>query len=166
MVDLSLSKAEERAPALLKALRLPIAVRRVRGRYLTSPSRLPGVSYWATSMPRFKRDGFGVQFEGAGLTYLGRLKSALARAGFNDRGQNDGRHTFERELPFAEGGRIDEAALAEAKRAVDDLLAGQPKSGGSKMTFLEFMEASPLYGVELDIPPRTFAPERPVDLAD
>jgi hypothetical protein len=166
MVELTLSKAEERAPALLAALRLPIAVRRVGGRYLTSPSRLPGVSYWATSMPRYKRDGFGVQFEGAGLTYLGRLRSALARAGFDDRGQNEGRHTFERQLPFAADGQIDEAALAEAKRAVDALLATAPEAGAREMTFRQFMQASPLFGIELDIPPRTGAPARPVDLSD
>lgn len=156
-------RSEDRAPALLEALRLPVMGRRGRGRYVTSPTAVPGVSYWATSLPRFRRDAFGVQFEGIGRDRLRFLKSDLIRAGFIDRGEVDDRVTFERPLPFCADSGIDIESLRSAYRDAEAILSRPVEPGERKLTFLEFMQNSPWAGIEIELPERRIEPERPID---
>ena len=156
-------RSEDRAPALMEALHLPIVGRRGRGRYVTSPTAVPGVSYWATSLPRFRRDGFGVQFEGMGRDRLRFFKAELVRAGFLDRGEVDDRVTFERPVPFGADAQIDVKGLQAAYEDANAILARQVEPNQRQLTFLEFMQASPWAGIEIELPERTIDPERPVD---
>lgn len=164
MKQLAGPRAEERAPALLEALCLPVTDSRVGGRYVSSLSKLPGTSYWATSTPRFRQDLFGVQFEGPGLGQLGRLRHRLVRAGFTDRGTVGGRRTFARPVPFGANAKVDLEGLRTVFLEAEAILGDSAEAVPERPSFLEFMQASPWADVELELPERIAEPERPLDL--
>jgi hypothetical protein len=157
---------EERAQAVLAAIGQHVDTRAASGRYRRSKPIRPGIRYWTTARLRQREDVFGVQFHGPALSEALRLRAAFERANFEIRNPETSKITYARPIPFGPDENLDAEALAEAKRAADAILGTHPAPGLSTMSFLEFMQASPLAGVELDLPPRTLQADGAVDLVD
>lgn len=149
---------EERAKRILAAVDMQPATRAASGRYLRSVPIRPGVRFWATSQPRLKQDYLGIQFHGTGRDAARRLAARLESAGFLARNPQTGQDTFAKSVPFGSTGEVDSRRLQGLRReldailrdaeAVDEATEARPKS------FREFMLASPLAEVGLDLPPR------------
>jgi len=153
----------------LKGLGLQPATGAKGGRYRRSLPLKPGVRFWATSRPRSREDMLGVQFFGEAVRE-GQLRAAeLERRGFVRRAPQTGQITFAKPVPFAQGEEIDTAALGSVRRELEALLAREVSPGEegrtphSALSLREFMLASPLADLELDLsrPPGGW---RPVDL--
>ncbi len=147
---------EARALSVLATVDLQPATRAASGRYLRSIPVRPGVRFWATSQPRLGKDLLGVQFYGDdGRAEAERLRRRLEQAGFQARTPQTGQETFAKPAPFSADNGIDRAALRSVKRELDAILAsGQSRDAGRTRSFREFMLASPLADVELDLPSR------------
>lgn len=154
---------EERAQAVLAAIGQQADTSAASGRYRRSKPIKPGVRYWSTARLRQREDVFGVQFHGPGLAEAHRLQVAFERAHFEVRNPETSKITYARPIPFGPNEKVDTKAVAEARRAADAILGGQSSTKGG-MTFLEFMQASPLADVELDLPERVIEPERVIGL--
>lgn len=152
---------EDRAQALLAAIGQEADSKAASGRYRRSRPIRPGVRYWSTARLRQREDVFGVQFHGPGLAEAARLRAAFERAHFEVRNPETSKITYARPIPFGPGERVNEAALAEAKRAADAILGGPNDPAGCEMTFLEFMQASPWADLEIELPERVI--DRPRD---
>lgn len=128
------------------------------GRYLRSLPVRPGVRYWATCQERFQEDYLGVQFYGQGQEIGRRLAASLERAGFKARKPQSNQDTFAKGVPFDGSGEIDARRLLALRRELDAILqSGEASSGKGEarlQSFRDFMLASPLNAVELDLPLR------------
>lgn len=172
---------EERSEAVLKSVGERVASRAASGRYVRSePIRNRKVRYWATAKPRSREDHLGVQFYGDGVREAERYRRELESAGFLRHKPQPDKETFAKPVPIKADGAMDIEALNEAKRHLDRILhVGEgdapaprtaqpsgPTEGAALRTgadFLSFMQASPLAGVELDLPSREGG-WRPVEL--
>lgn len=158
---MTLHSPEQRARALLTILDVSPASRAASGRYLRSVPIRPGVRYWTTSQLRLKQDFVGVQFFGEGTDEAARCGRLLEGAGFRRRTPQTGQSTFAKPLSFAHGQAIDADAVRQIKRELDSILFGGmelgPETGDPRLSFRNFMLASPLAEVDLALPSRDAA---------
>jgi hypothetical protein len=148
-----------RARALLRVLGVSPASKSASGRYLRSLPILPGVRYWTTSQVRLEQDFVGVQFFGEGADEASRCGRRLEHAGFRQRTPQTGQTTFAKPLRFAHGQAIDTQAVRAIKRELDSILFGDEigtdqADGDQPQSFRDFMLASPLADLDLDLPSR------------
>lgn len=156
----------DRAEAVLAAADQTADSRAAGGRYRRSLSIRLGVRYWATSRMRQREDLFGVQFHGEGLKEARRLEPAFRRAGFEARNPESSKITFAKPVPYAPDGSVDADRIEAVRRSADAILGHDSSPDTAGMSFLDFMQASPWAGVEIELPKRTLDRERPVDLDD
>lgn len=162
--------SQERAQRVLGVVGAKPATKAASGRYQRSLPFRPGIRYWATTLERSHADKFGVQFLGEGIAIAQRLERAFIRRGFVKQSTQPSQITYCRKIKWLPDDGIDVEAVRAALAEVDAVLneadpapsrkrnavaeeAGTP-TGRSGLSFLEFMRASPLYGVELDLPKR------------
>lgn len=156
---MTLHSPEARARALLMVLGVSPASKAASGRYLRSLPILPGVRYWTTSQVRLEQDFVGVQFFGEGADDASRCGRRLENAGFRQRTPQTGQTTFAKPFRFAHGQAIDTEAVRAIKQELDGILFGE-KIGtgrgddGRHQSFRDFMLASPLSDIDLDLPSR------------
>lgn len=147
-----------RPERVLEAIGASPATRAASGRYLRSLPVRPGVRYWATSHERFREDYLGVQFYGQGQEVGKRLAASLERAGFKARKPQSNQDTFAKAVPFDGSGEVDTRRLVALRRELDAILQSGETSVSQEndlpKSFRDFMLASPLSAVDLDLPPR------------
>ena len=148
-----------RAERLLSVIGVQPASRAAGGRYLRSLPVRPGVRYWATSQPRFGEDYLGVQFYGEGRAFGRCLAADLERAGFKPRNPQSNQDTYAKAVRFDRAGGIDTPHLLVLRRELDAILRSGERADKAAETrthsFREFMLASPLADIDLDLPSRT-----------
>ncbi|WP_282008560.1 hypothetical protein [Brevundimonas aveniformis] len=155
---------EDRAVAVLAAIRLEADTRAASGRYRRSKPIRPGVRYWATSRLRQQEDVFGVQFYGEGLREARRLQRAFERAHFEIRNPETSKITYACPIAFGPGKSVDVEGIATARRTIDTILGSTVTPTTQGASFLEFMRASPWADIEIDLPDRVRQPDRPTGL--
>jgi hypothetical protein len=159
-----MTHASDRATRILAAANAPAASGAASGRYRRSEPFRPGERYWATSTSRSREDWFGIQLFGPAVSLRDRLAAPLRQRGFTVRNDQTGQITFCKAVPFGHGEAID-VPRVKAVRAEIDLVLGQIESEASPETrrtgadFIRFMQASPMMGLELELPERRTDPE-------
>lgn len=152
---------EQRASGVLEALGIEAATMAASGRYRRSAEIQPGVRYWSSSSDRAGTDSFGVQFFGLGLAMCDRLRAQFVNAGFEERNPQTAQVTFCKSVGRLDAGRFDVTGLTTIRNAIDVFIGGrQPLRESYVISFVAFMRASPLAGVDIALDKRA-ADERP-----
>jgi hypothetical protein len=144
------------------------------GKYRLSEVAEFGGTYWATHLVRDPRDEFGVQFSGiSGLKLAERYRDQLTSAGFADRDERkgNGKATFVRNIPQLPNGSPDNAAILEAKEALDVIFSrpslgkdkqASPDAPVAKGNFATELRNSLPFFIDLELPERTSETPREV----
>lgn len=147
----------DRAERVFEVLGLETETYAGNGRYRRSHEIGEGVVFWSTSSDRHKTDTLGVQFFGPGLDVVKRLGEGFRMRGYEERNPGTDRITFCKSVARKADGGVDVQSLTTIRAEIEALLRTPLAAAirnASAQDFVSFMRASPLNGVELDMPER------------